>query len=499
MFEQFPFLHGTSFTYQQYYGIDGACVGILVAALSCGVSATDAKLTSLMQSNRRARVDKVSGGPDGTEDGLGEGLNVGMASEEEDGPRVEPESGTTQASAEPAGNAALIGAALAWTLAGLVSLGLIVSMLFMSATFQLFWIVLAIFTPLTVGLLQLADCTSSTPLAVFASSVRSGLHWFACGWLSFSLMMLPMWFAWSTLMGGLLAWFPWVGMRLLRLLGLCGAPVVQGKKVSVQLGQPLRIQLLAVAKEHPVIPLSLVLALFGCWSVAYATQGTCLGLYSPDASGFLHFSVILWSSRASRAWAGLAQCGADDPSKPCHVYLTTAEDMATQVFVNVHTALEAPDLYVQVCASQDCSVIRSEDRHTMARFDLDEGENLRTVHTALLTSLTPGATVAFLVSADGENGEWSDTSVRWLRTMGADGSTPATVALGGDTGVNEWGTAVNRHVAAQDVDWAMVGGDVAYTNGFAECYQMWDTWIDIWERTMIGPDGNMIPLSKSPQ
>ena len=56
---------------------------------------------------------------------------------------------------------------------------------------------------------------------------------------------------------------------------------------------------------------------------------------------------------------------------------------------------------------------------------------------------------------------------------------------------------MNRAVAKQDVDWAMVAGDVAYTNGFAECYQMWDTWIRIWEDTMIGPAGNMIPLSAS--
>ena len=63
---------------------------------------------------------------------------------------------------------------------------------------------------------------------------------------------------------------------------------------------------------------------------------------------YFRTSVVLWSSRATRAWAGLPQCGAEDPSKPCHVYLTTAEDMATQVLVNVHTALEAPDLSVQV-------------------------------------------------------------------------------------------------------------------------------------------------------
>jgi hypothetical protein len=118
------------------------------------------------------------------------------------------------------------------------------------------------------------------------------------------------------------------------------------------------------------------------------------------------------------------------------VYLTTAEDMATQVFVNVHTALEAPDLSVLVCVSEDCSVVRSQDRHTMTRFDMDEGENLRTVHTALLTGLTSGAKVAFLVTAS-STGDWSDSSVRWFRTMGADGSTPATVALGGDTGVNQ--------------------------------------------------------------
>ena len=205
-------------------------------------------------------------------------------------PEPEPEAGSG------GGNAAAIGLAMAWVFAGIASLGLIVSMLLMSATFQLFWIMVGVFTPLTLVLLQLADCvgTKAAPLAAFASCVRSGLHWFACGWLSFSLMMLPMWFAWSTTMGTLIAWLPWVGMRLLRSLGLCGAPAVQGgAKVSLQMGQPMKTQLIAAAREHPAIPLSLALALCGCWFAAYFMQGTCLGLYSPDAAGFLHFRCDL--------------------------------------------------------------------------------------------------------------------------------------------------------------------------------------------------------------
>lgn len=261
-------------------------------------------------------------------------------------------------------------------------------------------------------------------------------------------------------------------------------------------------------------------------------------MFSPDAPALFHYNVLLYSTAATRSWGGPVLCGANDPAIPCHVYLTSAEDMSSTMFVNAHTALdESLTLAVRYCpipggswpspgGSFVCPDGTVSGHTEMQRFDMDQGENERIVHTALVQGLAPNTDYAFVLEATPMP---FDPTVRWFRTMGVDGSTPATVALGGDTGVNEWGTAINAHVAANNADFAVVSGDVAYTNGIAACYNMWDTWsaltllpfpltkwtenrtkmmkmdlkwtqrllwsrLDMWERVTVGLGGRMIPL-----
>jgi hypothetical protein len=40
----------------------------------------------------------------------------------------------------------------------------------------------------------------------------------------------------------------------------------------------------------------------------------------------------------------------------------------------------------------------------------------------------------------------------------------------------------------------VIGGDLAYANGWLPCYRKWDTWLTQWETTMVTPDGRLIPL-----
>lgn len=40
----------------------------------------------------------------------------------------------------------------------------------------------------------------------------------------------------------------------------------------------------------------------------------------------------------------------------------------------------------------------------------------------------------------------------------------------------------------------MIGGDIAYANGWGPCYLKWDAWLTQWEQNMVAPDGRMIPL-----
>ena len=104
------------------------------------------------------------------------------------------------------------------------------------------------------------------------------------------------------------------------------------------------------------------------------------------------------------------------------------------------------------------------------------------MHTALIAGLTADTDYAFI--AESTIYPNFDKTVRWFRTMGADGNTSVTVALGGDTGHNPWATAINAHVGSNDADLAVISGDVAYTNGMASCYQMWDAWLTMYQRVV---------------
>lgn len=45
-----------------------------------------------------------------------------------------------------------------------------------------------------------------------------------------------------------------------------------------------------------------------------------------------------------------------------------------------------------------------------------------------------------------------------------------------------------------DPAFAVIGGDLAYANGWAPCYLKWDAWLQQWEQHMVTPDGRLIPL-----
>jgi hypothetical protein len=494
MFEGFPLLHGHYFTYQSFYCLDGICSGMVVAVLCYAVLRLDQWLTALSHEAINSVDQELIGTSTAPPDqGTGDNMESDLSWSSDDSSaaldRPLPRRGAERA-----------GLAIAICLAATGTLLLIAAMLLMSATFIPFWIVCAVVPPAVLGLLQLVSLTSNAVVSASASAVRNGLPWYGAAAVSFACLQLPMWGVVPTMPGAVLAWLPWVAMRGLRLAGLCGGGERE-PRISLQRLRTMRChncaQFLASAtpgerRFYTQISGSLALALLGCGFVSYCTAATCLGLYSPDAAGFLHFSVILWSSRATRAWS--------TPPQSNHIYLTTAEDMATSVFVNAHTGLDSPDLVVLLCEGQPssgwmgsgtCPSGIAANSIPMTRFDLDQGENLRSVHTALPSGLEPNTAYSFVITPS------SDPEVRWFRTMGADGSTPSVVALGGDTGVNRWGEAVAARVAAHDVDLAMVGGDIAYTNGFAECYEMWDSWIGMWSRVMKGAGGRMIPLMQA--
>lgn len=56
------------------------------------------------------------------------------------------------------------------------------------------------------------------------------------------------------------------------------------------------------------------------------------------------------------------------------------------------------------------------------------------------------------------------------------------------------GEQTSVQAAATNPDFAVIGGDIAYANGWWPCYRKWDSWLNQWETNMVTPSGTMIPV-----
>ena len=486
MFDGFPILAGNSFTYGSYFGLNAILGGLAAALVATLVFVVDRRLC--VAKNAKNGAGAAAGDSKDTE-----ALDMTIIGEANNGgsPSGPPDSSVAEAAAAdgeaggilPVGDgqlrAARAGQRIAAWLSATISVVSVLCVAGMVLSYSLFWYACVVLAGVTLSFLKFAyRQPPSGVLAGVAVSLRTRLPWYITGAVSFAVLQLPAFFYVNSFVGAVLAWLPLAALRAYQIFGGgCAAPT--GQRPSLH-----RLRPILRAESKGFLWLFL-----GCWLFSWLTADTCIGFYSPDAPAFIHYNVIGYSTRATRTWAPSGPshlCGADAPQRPCHVYLSAAEAMSSSIFVNVHTALdEGQALSIRYCAvahghwpspeSFTCPDGQASARQTSRRFDANRGENLRSVHTALLEGLQPATEYAFVVESSAHPD--FDRTVRWFRTMGADGATPATVALGGDTGHNPWGTAINAHVGANDADLAVVGGDVGYTNGMASCYQMWDAWL----------------------
>jgi hypothetical protein len=107
-----------------------------------------------------------------------------------------------------------------------------------------------------------------------------------------------------------------------------------------------------------------------------------------------------------------------------------------------------------------------------------------------LTQLDPGQTYYF-ITGNRENGFSEE---RKFRTLPNDGS-PIRFVTGGDMGIGDRPNRLLRQAAAQEPDFAMIGGDLAYANGQLRNVGIWDTWLKAWSEYMVTPDGFSVPLA----
>lgn len=82
-----------------------------------------------------------------------------------------------------------------------------------------------------------------------------------------------------------------------------------------------------------------------------------------------------------------------------------------------------------------------------------------------------------------------------FRTMPETLSRPVRFAIGGDTRHSlEWWETMNRVAVSQDIDFAVLGGDLAYEDGSAKKVNNVIEWFDGYKKTFVTADGRVIPV-----
>jgi hypothetical protein len=185
-------------------------------------------------------------------------------------------------------------------------------------------------------------------------------------------------------------------------------------------------------------------------------------------------------------WLALGCQSADDVLP---VYLTWGqEDTTTTMTVYYHTIGPAEGSHVYYDVVPRDGNPASYAYHATGFEKRREGVD-RTVHVVELTGLEPGTSYFFVVG-DPLSGFREE---RRFRTVRDDGS-PIRFVVGGDMGTGLLPRMISARAAAQNPDFALLGGDIAYAWGRYEDYRQWPAWFSDWEATMRTPDGHLIPM-----
>lgn len=170
---------------------------------------------------------------------------------------------------------------------------------------------------------------------------------------------------------------------------------------------------------------------------------------------------------------------ADSTAVPAALFVTWDGDPTTTVSIDWHLrrgtrlpaiAVRGPGIRGWRRVAGDSIAFPHSERH---------------VRRARITGLRPGTTYRVRF------GERTYT----YRTMPARLDAPITFAAGGDTRADDstFG-ATNRMVARHDVAFALVGGDLAYSNGDPRLVALEEKWFETVSRTLVTATGRLIPV-----
>src|SRR5690606_2943283 len=112
-----------------------------------------------------------------------------------------------------------------------------------------------------------------------------------------------------------------------------------------------------------------------------------------------------------------------------------------------------------------------------------------------LTGLSPNTTyfVTPIVELP-DNPEVKGHTLKFRTGPSLTSDEPVTYINGGDFVWSTAGISLSKKGAEHEPLFAIIGGDVAYDNGDANCYRRYDNWFKNWMETLVTPSGYSIPI-----
>ncbi|HYW32841.1 MAG TPA: fibronectin type III domain-containing protein [Gemmatimonas sp.] len=190
--------------------------------------------------------------------------------------------------------------------------------------------------------------------------------------------------------------------------------------------------------------------------------------------------LLLLSASTAVAQSRASAPTADVAVMPAAVFVTWDGNPSTTVSIDWH-----------LLGGMDITAVETRlpgaarwTRHTGASFQFPH--STRTVRRARVTGLRPGTEYELRIGA---------SRVYRYRTMPATLTRPVRFATGGDTQASDatFG-ATNRMVAKQNVDFVLLGGDLAYSNGDPRLVDREELWFETVTRTLVTAEGRLIPV-----
>lgn len=177
---------------------------------------------------------------------------------------------------------------------------------------------------------------------------------------------------------------------------------------------------------------------------------------------------------------------------PIAVYLTWQKNPDTTMTIHWITHLDRP--------SDEINFQKKEDKNwavaTGTHQSMPNGYPFY-IHCAEISNLNPATDYYFRTGTDGV--------IFKFRTMPSNLDAPIRFIVGGDVYHDDIGSVseINRQAAKTDPDFALLGGDLAYSIShvsflqkliYKESPERWLTWLVAWKNQMVTTDGRLIPM-----